>query len=71
MTAKPAHSSQVFRPEVGSGAIFEAARILDGFYQRLAGQEFLTFNPGLALGGTEVSTRFDQPSEARRSGRPT
>jgi len=52
---KPAHSSQIFRPDVGSGAIFETARILEAFYQRLAGQAFLTFNPGVALGGTEVS----------------
>ena len=55
VTAKPAHSSQVFRPEVGSGAIFETARILDGFHQRLASQEFLTFNPGIAVGGTDVA----------------
>ncbi len=55
VTGKAAHSSQVFRPEVGSGAIFETARILETFHQRLAGQEFLTFNPGVALGGTDVS----------------
>ncbi|MBM4188059.1 MAG: M20 family metallopeptidase [Gemmatimonadetes bacterium] len=55
VTGKPAHSSQIFRPENGSGAIFEAARILDAFHQRLAGQPFLTFNPGLALGGTQVA----------------
>lgn len=54
VTAKPAHSSQIFRADVGGGAIFETARILEAFHQRLAGQEFLTFNPGVALGGTEV-----------------
>ena len=29
--AKPAHSSQIFRKDIGSGAIYEAARILNGF----------------------------------------
>jgi glutamate carboxypeptidase len=50
----PAHSSQIFRPDVGYGAIYEAARILDGFRQKLAGQEHLTFNPGVMVGGTSI-----------------
>src|SRR3982751_1212695 len=50
----PAHSSQIFRSDVGYGAIYEMARVLDGFRARLAGEEFLTFNPGLVLGGTAV-----------------
>ncbi len=50
----PAHSSQLFQPEVGSGAIYEASRILSGFYQRLAGEPLLTFNPGVSLAGTDV-----------------
>lgn len=50
-----AHSSQIFRPEVGAGAVFEAARVLNGFYDKLSGEQYLTFNPGLALGGTAVS----------------
>ncbi len=50
----PAHSSQIFRDDIGSGAIFEIARILDGWRTRLAGEEFLTFNPGVVLGGTLV-----------------
>ncbi len=54
VTGRPAHSSQVFSEEVGYGAIYEAARILDGFRERLAGEPFLTFNPGVALGGTAV-----------------
>ncbi len=32
---RPAHSSQIFREDVGDGAIFEAARILDAFAGRL------------------------------------
>ncbi len=51
---KPAHSSQIFQPEVGAGAIFEAARILSAFRQGLAGEKDLTFNPGVILGGTEL-----------------
>jgi glutamate carboxypeptidase len=54
VAADTAHSSQIFRDEVGSGAIFEAARILTQFRERLAGQEHLTFNPGLILGGTSI-----------------
>ncbi len=62
VSGTPAHSSQIFQPEVGDGAIFEAARILNGFRERLAGQAHLTFNPGVALGGTSLT--FDA-AEAR------
>ncbi len=51
---KPAHSSQIFRPEVGFGAIYEAARILTAFRDQLASEQYLTFNPGLMLAGTDV-----------------
>jgi glutamate carboxypeptidase len=54
VTGKPAHSSQIFRADIGYGAIFEAARILDAFRTTLAGEAHLTFNPALALGGTQV-----------------
>jgi len=53
-TGTPAHSSQIFRDDIGAGALFEAARILQGFREKLAGQQYLTFNPGLVLGGSEV-----------------
>jgi glutamate carboxypeptidase len=59
-----AHSSGVFRDAVGSGAIYEAARILNAFHEELRGEEYLTFNPGVILGGTDVS--FDA-GEARGS----
>lgn len=52
--ARPAHSSGVFSPGVGAGAIYEAARILDRFYAEIRGEQNLTFNVGLILGGTEV-----------------
>ena len=49
-----AHSSAVFSKEMGYGSIFEAARILTRFQEDLAGEELLTFNPGVILGGTAV-----------------
>jgi glutamate carboxypeptidase len=52
VTGKPAHSSQIFRPDIGYGAIFEAARILNAFRETLAGEPHLTFNPALVVGGT-------------------
>ena len=55
-TGTPAHSSQIFTPEVGAGAVFEASRILDQFYQQMSKEKYLTFSPGLALGGTIAST---------------
>ena len=54
-TGTPAHSSQIFRESVGAGAVFEASRILNEFYRQLGGEQYLTFNPGLALGGTAVT----------------
>lgn len=50
-----AHSSGIFRNSYG--AIFEASRILNEFRRQLAGEQYLTFNPGIILGGTEV--QFD------------
>lgn len=55
VTGKTYHSSQIFTPEAGYGAVFEAARILDAFRDSLAGQRYLTFNPGTVLGGTDVT----------------
>jgi len=50
-----AHSSQIFREDIGSGAIYEAARILQAFHDSLANEPYLTLNPGLILGGTKVT----------------
>jgi len=55
ITGRPAHSSQIFGEGYGYGAVFEAARILNAMREALAGEEFLTFNPGLILGGTDVT----------------
>lgn len=54
VTGKQAHSSGIFSEGTGAGAIFEAARILNAFYTDVKGEELLTFNPGVILGGTEV-----------------
>ncbi len=58
VTARPAHSSQIFSPDIGHGAIFEAARVLTSFRETLEGEPYLTFNPGVVLGGTRVD--FDE-----------
>ena len=60
-TGTPAHSSQVFKPSVGYGAIYEASRILNAFREQLSGEPLLTFNPGVALGGTTVT--FDAEND--------
>ena len=55
VTGTPAHSSQVFREDVGPGAIYETARILMLFFQDLQQEQDLTFNPGRIMGGTEIT----------------
>jgi len=59
---RQAHSSGVFSDDVGAGAIFEAARILNAFYDEIRGDEYLTFNAGTIQGGTDVT--FD-PEQSR------
>ena len=53
-SGRPAHSSQIFQPEIGSGAAYELARILYRFYEELSDEEYLTFNPGTVLAGTDI-----------------
>jgi glutamate carboxypeptidase len=60
----PAHSSQIFREDIGYGAVYELARILNTFREKMAGEAHLTFNPGVVLGGTTVE--FD-PVQLRGS----
>lgn len=60
VTGRQAHSSGIFNPGTGAGAIFEAARILSGFYEEVRGEEYLTFNAGAILGGTDVSYDFEE-----------
>ena len=44
------HSSGIFAPDVGYGAVYEMARILDQFRSQLP-EENLTYNVGLVTGG--------------------
>jgi len=55
VTGHASHSSQIFKPNIGAGAIYESSRILYQFYEQLAQEEYLTFNPGMILGGTSVT----------------
>ncbi len=54
VTGKTGHSSGVFTQSAGYGAIFEAARILDQFREELSTEKYLTFNPGIIIGGSDI-----------------
>ena len=54
-TGTEAHSAGIFREGTGYGAIYEMARVLDGFRRELAGIPYLTFNVATVLGGTDVA----------------
>ena len=54
VTGSQGHSSGIFGEARGAGAIFEAARILSAFYQDLR-EPYLTYNPSVIVGGTEVT----------------
>jgi len=54
-TGQAGHASQIFRSELGAGAVNEMARIMSEFYQKLAGEQYLAFSAGLALGGSGVT----------------
>lgn len=59
---KRAHSSGIFGENTGAGAIFEMSRILHEFYTDVKGEDLLTFNPGILLGGTFVN---DDPATGK------
>lgn len=54
--AKTGHSSGIFSQGAGFGAIYEASRILNEFREKLGGEQYLTFNPSLIIGGTTAET---------------
>lgn len=54
VTAKTAHSAGIFGESVGYGAIFEASRILNRFREELSKETYLTMNPGIIAGGSEM-----------------
>ncbi|MBY0395500.1 MAG: M20/M25/M40 family metallo-hydrolase [Thermoleophilia bacterium] len=62
------HSAGIFGDRLGPGAVFEGARILDGFRKALGDEKGLTFNPSLILGGTEVD-HADGTYAGRASGK--
>ncbi|MGH8189592.1 MAG: M20/M25/M40 family metallo-hydrolase, partial [Steroidobacteraceae bacterium] len=66
--AKTAHSSNIFSDDVGAGAIYEVARILNGFYAELRGDEYVTFNPGLVAGSAQLEFQ-PEPLHAEVSGK--
>lgn len=51
---RQAHSSGVFGA-AGNGSIYEASRIINEFREKLGKEQYLTFNPGLFIGGSEVN----------------
>jgi glutamate carboxypeptidase len=55
VTGVPAHSSQIFTEKIGAGAIYEASRIVNSFYEALSEVPNLTFNPGMMLAGNSVA----------------
>jgi len=67
VTGKQAHSSRIFTPEVGAGAIYETARILHRFYNELQDPS-LTYSPGMIAGGTSVTIN-ENGFEALASGK--
>jgi len=48
------HSSGIFSPSLGDGAIYEAVRIVNSFRETLAQEKGLTFSPAMIVGGTEA-----------------
>jgi glutamate carboxypeptidase len=53
VSAKTGHSAGIFSAG-GYGAIYESARILNSFREALSTEKYLTFNPGLIVGGSEI-----------------
>lgn len=64
VTGKRAHSSGIFSEYTGAGANFELARILHQFYTDVKGEELLTFNPGMMLGGTTMDLQAQESKGA-------
>jgi glutamate carboxypeptidase len=55
VTGQTGHSSGIFGPERGSGAVYEAARILAAFQAELGAENYLTINPSVIVGGTKAT----------------
>ena len=55
VTGETGHSSGIFGEERGSGAIYEAARILAAIQAELGNEKYLTINPSVIVGGTKAA----------------
>ncbi|HZZ38258.1 MAG TPA: M20/M25/M40 family metallo-hydrolase [Acidobacteriaceae bacterium] len=53
-TGQTGHSSGIFNQQMGYGAIYELARILDTFRTQLP-EPYLTYNVGMVLGGSSLN----------------
>jgi glutamate carboxypeptidase len=60
---RAAHSSGVFRPDVGDGALYEMSRIIARFHDELR-EPNLTYNVGLAAGGGNAKVDFNGTATA-------
>ena len=54
-TGQTGHSSGIFGAERGSGAVYEAARILAEIQSELGHEKYLTINPSVIVGGTKAA----------------
>lgn len=54
-SGKTGHSAGIFNAEMGDGAIYEIARILNAFRSELP-EQYLTYNVGIVSGGTRVES---------------
>lgn len=55
-----AHSMEIFQEKAGFGGIYELTRILNTMRLQLGNEKYLSFSPGLILGGTTVN--YDKTS---------
>ena len=55
VTGATGHSSGIFGAERGSGAVYEAARILAAIQAELGAEKYLTINPSVIVGGTQAA----------------
>lgn len=55
VTGETGHSGGIFDEDKGSGAVYEAARILAAFQAELGNEKYLTLNPSVIVGGTKAT----------------
>ena len=65
--SRSGHSSRVFSEDLGYGAIYEVARILNAFREHLKGEKYLTFNASMIAGGTTAEMQKSKASSWGKS----